>query len=142
MTPEERFWPKVNRKDDDSCWEWTGWRSRNGYGRLRLTKHTEVAAHRFSYELLVGPIPEGLQIDHLCRNRSCVNPAHLEPVTCQENLLRGLTIAARNAAKTHCPRGHSYSGENLYRKPNGGRECRACMTARVQRWTQRQRAAS
>lgn len=84
------------------------------------------AAHRVAYEALVAPIAAGLQLDHLCRVRRCVNPAHVEPVTQAENLRRGETITARAVAATHCPQGHPYSGENLYVNPEGHRHCRQC----------------
>lgn len=110
------------------CIEWTGWIDRYGYGQFRLSgaNGAMVGAHRFSYEFHVAPIPAGLHIDHLCRNRKCVNPAHLEPVTVRENLFRSpIAPAAINAAKTHCLRNHPLSGENLY-VANGRRHCRAC----------------
>ncbi|HSS09404.1 MAG TPA: HNH endonuclease [Acidimicrobiales bacterium] len=120
----ERFWSKV--KITPTCWLWTGNRNPNGYGILGITvvpgRRTKVGAHRIAYELLVGPIPEGLTIDHLCRVRHCVNPAHLEPVTQGENTRRG-----GNAKRTHCLRGHPLDGENLYIKPSGQRTCRACL---------------
>jgi hypothetical protein len=133
---EERFWAKVD-KHGDGCWLWTGATSagyghifvagRKGRGRLSL-------AHRVSYEMHVGPIPVGLDLDHLCRVRNCVNPAHLEPVTRQVNLARGIgfTMERRNShrEKTHCPRGHEYVGENLYVRPSGHRVCRACRRIR------------
>ncbi len=97
----------------------SGW-----YGQLGVDG-TKVQAHRFAYELLVGPIPDGLEIDHLCRVTACVNPAHLEPVTGQVNTLRGDTPAAKNAAKTHCPQGHVYSVKNTG-VGNGRRRCRTC----------------
>ena len=84
-----RFWAKV-RVLDNGCWEWTGGQFPNGYGAFHITHKGTVYAHRWSYEHLVAPIPNGLQSDHLCRNRPCVNPAHIEPVTCAENLRRGL----------------------------------------------------
>lgn len=128
---EQRFWPKVNkngsapehRPDLEACWEWMAFRQPDGYGQLGRggKRGGFVLAHRFAYELLVGPIPEGLQIDHLCRNRSCVNPAHLEPVTLVENLRRG-----ERAQQTHCKRGHPFDDANTYRSPNGHRHCRAC----------------
>ena len=121
----ERFWSKVDLSAPNGCWLWTAGKFINGYGAFRLGNRT-VYAHRFSYEALVGPIPPELQIDHLCRVRRCVNPAHLEPVTCRENTLRGDTSAAHNAAKTECPQGHPYDEENTYLDPKGGRRCREC----------------
>lgn len=116
--------------DDSSCWLWTASLNRNGYGLTGYTAsdgtRRSIVAHRFVYQTLVGPIPEGLQLDHLCRVRCCVNPDHLEPVTQRENLLRGETIVAAEAAKTHCPQGHPYSGANLYVSPKGDRICRTC----------------
>lgn len=110
---------------DDGCWEWQGHTTR-GYGRVHRDGRTH-AVHRLAYELLVGPIPAGLTIDHLCRNRACFNTAHLEPVTLRENILRGETIAAENAAKTHCKNGHPFDDENTGRdKTRGARYCREC----------------
>jgi len=115
---EERFWAKVQK--GPGCWEWQGCLAR-GYGQLWGTTKI-LLAHRFSYELLIGPIPEGLTIDHLCRNCRCVNPAHLEPVTLAENIRRG---EPWNVRKTHCPSGHPYDEVNT-RHSNGRRKCRAC----------------
>ena len=84
---------------------------------------------RVAYEMVVGPIPDGLQIDHLCRVRNCVNPDHLEPVTPRENTMRGYSIQAQNARKTHCIHGHPFEG-NTYARPDGNRECAVCKKAR------------
>jgi hypothetical protein len=121
----DRFERRVDRSGENGCWNWTGSLTPGGYGRLRVDG-LRPAAHRFSYELHIGLIPDGLQLDHLCRNRRCVNPAHLEPVTARENTLRGEAPSARRARQTHCVRGHAFSGGNLRLKPSGKRECRAC----------------
>lgn len=107
--------------DENDCWIWTGHILVNGYGTGNGGR-----IHRVVYELLIGKIPDGLVIDHLCRVRACCNPKHLEPVTAQENVLRGEGLAAINSAKIYCDSGHSLSGSNLYIKPNGCRNCREC----------------
>lgn len=106
----DRFWVKVRKTAD--CWEWTAWRDRHGYGGVRVNGRL-IGAHVVSYELCVSPVPDGLELDHLCRNRSCVRPSHLEPVTKLENGLRGQSRPAVNARKTHCEAGHPFSGDNL-----------------------------
>jgi len=126
-TPEDRFWDKVRR--GDKCWLWVGARSSTGYGQIAAAGRL-VYAHRFAYELLVGDIPETLQIDHLCRNRACVNPDHMEAVTQRVNILRGESTAARNAAKTHCRRGHPFDEANTIHLSRGGRQCRTCHSER------------
>lgn len=119
----ERFFGRVDVGD---CWEWTGSRS-NGYGYFAPPPGDRaVGAHRWAYEHLIGAVPDGCQLDHLCRNRACVNPDHLEPVIQRTNILRGASPAARNAAKTHCPQGHPYDETNTYRSP--GRSARYCRT--------------
>lgn len=121
-----RFWQKVEKTA--GCWIWKAARDRDGYGFFTPIHGKHLRAHRVAYELLKGPIPEGLQIDHLCRNTSCVNPNHLEPVTHLENNRRGVTsFSARNRRKTHCPKGHPYSGDNLARwKLRSGKNQRSC----------------
>lgn len=114
--------------DSSGCWIWTAARS-TGYGRVSYNGRT-VVAHRVVYEILVGPIPDGLQLDHLCRNRACVRPDHLEPVTQRENLLRGQTIPARHAARTHCNWGHRFDSTNTGRTVDGYRRCRRCHAER------------
>lgn len=138
-----RFWTKVDiSRGPTGCWLWTAALTDRGYGdRFRLDDGRKVAPHRLAYELLVGPIPDGLQLDHLCRVRNCVNPSHLEAVTCQENLLRGVTWAAYNARKTHCKHGHEFDEANTRIAADGSRSCRACAREKARRTRARRRAA-
>ena len=110
---------------ESGCWLYIGNIKESGYGAFKL-KGKWHYAHRASYELHKGPIPQGLQLDHLCRVTCCVNPDHLEPVTNWENTLRTKNIFAQNALKTHCSRGHVLTGDNIYRRASGYRNCRTC----------------
>lgn len=112
------------------CIEFTG-SSSEGYGQVRRDGRPALT-HRVAYEMVRGPIPHGLTLDHLCRNTVCCNPAHLEPVTRGENVLRGVSATARNARKTHCVNGHEFTDENTYHRPDNptSRACRQCMRER------------
>lgn len=128
--PLERLMAKVTVDNATGCWLWQGHIQANGYGQMRMTSGTEWV-HRAAYRLIVGEIPEGLTLDHLCRTPLCCNPAHLEPVTNRENILRGTGASARNAVKTHCRHGHPFDESNTYIRARGGRECRMCNRLRV-----------
>jgi hypothetical protein len=121
---EKRFWAKVDKGDGTGCWLWTGTRWAKGYGQVRH-QNRRLLAHRVAYELLVGPIPDGYQIDHLCRVTRCVRPDHLEPVTPLENARRAAAFI------THCPSGHPYDEVNT-RRTTDGRHCKACNRERWQ----------
>lgn len=142
---EARFWPKVNKEgpiwNGSHCWLWTASLNWQGYGKFGRGKKGEgwERAHRTAYHLLVGEIPDGLELDHLCRNRRCVNPSHLEAVTHRVNELRGIAPMAILAAKTHCPQGHPYDEANTYLYKATGkdfpaRQCRICRQNRITEW--------
>lgn len=119
---------------ESGCWVWAGRKDRHGYGLIKIGR-TPRFAHRVSFEAWMGPIPEGLQIDHLCRVRDCCNPEHLEPVSSRENTMRSpVAPAAVNSRKTKCKNGHDLAGENLYVSPNGYRHCRECRRQASARW--------
>lgn len=148
---EQRFWSKVALPNDDGCMVWRDAKTRKGYGRFKLSgKH--YRAHRVSYELLIGPIPDGLVIDHVrahgCKSRACVNVQHLEPVTSAENNRRSAGVSRyresgrhRNSLKTHCVNNHPFDEANTYFKPDGRRQCRTCAVLNLRRFRARQSTA-
>ncbi len=119
------------KENPNGCMEWTGAIRDNGYASATVD-YKSILVHRYMYEQKVGPIPKGMHIDHLCRNRRCVNVNHMEVVTPRENVLRGIGISALNAKKTHCLRGHALFGDNIYIPPNrpNRRYCRICQRSR------------
>lgn len=135
MTPNllPANWAAKITVTESGCWQWTGARNSNGYGIACIGDGRTALAHRATYTAMVAPIADGLQIDHLCRNRDCCNPAHLEPVTAAVNQQRAKALI------THCPQGHAYDGANTFYK-SGARQCRECTRAYKRRWDHRQRA--
>ena len=134
----ERFEALYIPEPNSGCWLWVGSLNPQGYGALAREKNNvgKTCAHRIAYELFCGPIPQGLVIDHKCRVRCCVNPAHLEAVTQRENILRGCGPSVNRARRMmHCKRGHAKIGDNLYVRPNGKRMCRTCEKIRRRRAT-------
>jgi hypothetical protein len=144
---ESRFWRKVDkngpipqrRPELGPCWIWLAGRQSKGYGQFKFQGKT-VLAHRFSYQIAKGEIPEGMQPDHLCKNTSCIRPAHLEAVPALVNLMRSDALGAQNARKTHCKNGHELAGANLYINPRGERQCRVCRSRSSRAWRKQNRA--
>lgn len=151
VTAEDRFFSRIER--DGDCWLWTGALGGGGYALFGANGKRGMA-HRWSYEHHVGPIPDGMEIDHVCHTRAvragtceggddcqhrrCVNPAHLDVVTRVENVARG----NGHGRETHCPQGHPYNDENTYITPNGWRDCRRCINRRAREYRQRRRQRS
>jgi hypothetical protein len=135
ITPEERLFSYV-KEDVNGCWPWAGARAGTGYGTVQWEGRSRPA-HRVLYEYFIGEIPEGLDLDHLCRVRHCVNPWHLDPVTRQVNIVRG-DKPGINAGKTHCPQGHAYDEANTIRY-RGSRFCRACKRERAREYARKKR---
>lgn len=134
-TVEGRFWAKVRYEPEAlRCWEWTGARRPEGHGVFRVNygANKNIPAHMYSYELLIGLVPEKLVLDHLCRNPGCVNPFHLDPVPQGVNVIRGDAPPGVNIRKTHCVRGHEFTEDNIYRTKEHPlhRQCRECSLAR------------
>src|SRR5690606_22643593 len=133
----ERFYSKTLPDLETGCWNWTAFRLSTGYGKFRLRGLT-VTAHRVAWVDAGGELVDGLELDHLCRDRSCVNPEHLEQIPHATNVRRG-DGGAFHAAKTHCPRGHEYNEENT-RRAKGKRHCRSCGREDMRRRRARERA--
>ena len=141
----ERVLEKIHFEPNSGCWLFTGYWDRDGYGkvtpsRLSGLKRQPMSVHRIMYEHEIGEIPEGLTIDHKCRTRCCCNPDHMEPVPNVVNVMRGFSLAALNARKTECKRGHHLSGENLFVNTKGERQCRICLNVRGAESERRKRA--
>jgi hypothetical protein len=135
MDIRARFWDKVY-KHENGCWIWTASHNRGGYGQFYVDGKM-LRAHRVAYELVAGPIPIGLDLDHLCRVRNCVNPDHLEPTTRKENVHRGIGPAAMKAKQKYCKNGHLFDEKNTYIRSDGNRGCRSCNLEAVRRYKAR-----
>ena len=141
---QERLWSKVIKSNEPSgCWLWKDKLSKAGYAYFWVgedgKKGKNIPAHRVLYELVIGKIPAGYDLDHLCRNPACVRPDHQEPVTHRINLLRGIGIASRNAKVTHCPHGHLYNEQNTVHDKRGYRICHICRLESLHQFRNKQR---
>ncbi len=134
MDTAERFQQWITFDKESGCWLWQGTLDRDGYARFQYGR-----GHRWAYQHFVGSIPQGLELDHLCRVRHCVNPEHLEPVTTRTNQLRGNGVSGINARKTHCKRGHPFNEVNTYIRPDGHRDCRTCRRTALKQSEDRRR---
>jgi hypothetical protein len=140
LTPNEvkawtqyTLWSRIDMSGGlKSCWLWKGGHNVHGYGVLSV-KRRSVYAHRLAYEIACGPVPKGLELDHLCRVRNCVNPGHMEAVTHKENVKRSLFPSIVNRTKTHCKWGHLLDDSNIYRPPKAPakRQCKQCIRRRT-----------
>jgi hypothetical protein len=128
-------------KSEYGCWQWMGAVGLNGYGKVHIN-YKNLLPHRVIYELFKGKITNGLTIDHLCRNRLCVNPEHLEAVSLKENILRSNSITAKQARQTHCIRNHPLFGSNLYITPDKRRQCKICNNLRQNKFYNESRGVS
>jgi hypothetical protein len=137
-SPEDRFFSFVS-EGPGGCWNWTGQRDRDGYAKFRDERGKTARAHRWAYRFFKGDVLEDLHLDHLCRNRSCVNPEHLEPVTNAENVRRGAVV---RASASHCANGHLWADDNERRNSAGYRYCKSCLTDAGRRYRQKLRASA
>jgi len=137
---QANIWSRIEVRGEDECWPWTGAVAKNGYGRIKWDRLSQ-RVHRVIYELVIGPIPQDLVIDHECRNRICQNPKHLRAVTHRTNTMENsVGIAATNFAKDACVNGHPFSNDNV-RRGEGFRRCVECSREKHRRWRERRRAA-
>jgi hypothetical protein len=131
-TLEQRFWSKVNFGDGSGCWQWMGAKNSHGYGAIKVEGRKDEGSHRVAYKLYRGDIPDGLGLDHICHNRACVRPDHLEAVTTLVNTLRGVGPSAQNARKQHCQKcGNSFSVVSFQSRPKPYRICKSCYNSRA-----------